>query len=229
MIVGYLRVSTDRQELSPEGQRKAIEAWAQRQGQTVAAWFEDELCSVTEAEDRPGLSAALKYLQEHGPARSGKRVMGDRVLAVAKRDRLGRDMLLVGLLERQLAKEHGITVASADGLTNDNTPVGRLMRRQVDSYAEYERDMIRERVKAALAVKRSRGERVSRYAPVGYRFAGDTLEKDEAEQRALDLIYKRRAAGDTPGAIVKWLVRHGLTFRGGPWHRNTVARILSRR
>lgn len=38
---GYIRVSTDRQSLSPEVQRGQIEQAAQRLGVTVHAWFED--------------------------------------------------------------------------------------------------------------------------------------------------------------------------------------------
>lgn len=40
--VGYLRVSTDEQNLGPEAQRAAILAWALRNGVTVVAWCSDQ-------------------------------------------------------------------------------------------------------------------------------------------------------------------------------------------
>jgi len=52
--VAYLRVSTDRQELGPEAQRAAIEAWATREGVTVAAWHvEAGVSGAAPIADRP--------------------------------------------------------------------------------------------------------------------------------------------------------------------------------
>ena len=39
--IAYLRCSTSRQDLSPETQREAIHAWAEREGVTVVAWQVD--------------------------------------------------------------------------------------------------------------------------------------------------------------------------------------------
>ena len=41
MNYGYVRVSTDKQALSPEGQRNTIEATATRMGHRIDAWFQD--------------------------------------------------------------------------------------------------------------------------------------------------------------------------------------------
>jgi len=55
-----------------------------------------------------------------------------------------------------------------------------LMRRIVDAFAEYEWMLIKTRTKAALAVTRSRGERISREAPYGYRLAADSVHLKRA-------------------------------------------------
>jgi DNA invertase Pin-like site-specific DNA recombinase len=147
--VAYLRVSTDRQELGPEAQRAAIEAWAAREGVTVAAWHVDAGVSGAAAiADRPELVAALASLTVH---RAG-------VLVVAKRDRLARDVMAAAMLER-MALDAGARIVSAAGEgTDSNDPSAVLMRTLVDAFAQYERAMIAARTKAALGAKRARGE-----------------------------------------------------------------------
>ena len=75
-------------------------------------------------EQRPALLAALDAI--------GK---GD-VLIVAKRDRLGRDVLNVAMFER-LAERKGARIVSAAGEgTDTNDPTSRLMRQIVDYFAD---------------------------------------------------------------------------------------------
>jgi hypothetical protein len=52
--VGYVRVSTEEQNLGPEAQRDEIRAWAKRQGVEVVAWHEDRVSGATPAEKREG-------------------------------------------------------------------------------------------------------------------------------------------------------------------------------
>src|SRR5580692_8132311 len=88
VAVAYIRVSKDEQKLGPEAQRASIEAWAAREGVSVASWQVDQgVCSVTPIEGRPALLAALGALREYGAG----------VLVVAKRDRIARDVVLSAL------------------------------------------------------------------------------------------------------------------------------------
>ena len=98
------------------------------------------------------------------------------------------------------------------------------MRQIVDCFAEYERAIIRGRTRAALAVKKARGERVGGI-PFGYQLAGDgrTLQPHADEQRALGLLRELRAAGYTFRAVAEELNRQGFRSRtGGPWVRQSV-------
>lgn len=100
------------------------------------------------------------------------------------------------------------------------------MRQIVDCFAEYERAIIRARTRAALAVKKSRGQRVGGI-PFGYRLAGDgrALEPHRQEQQALAVL---RAAGYTYRAVAEELNRQGFRSRtGGPWVRQSV-HVLTR-
>jgi DNA invertase Pin-like site-specific DNA recombinase len=220
LAVAYIRVSKDDQKLGPEAQRSAVEAWAARESVQVAAWHVDQgVCSVTPIEGRPGLVAALASLREHGAA----------ALVVAKRDRIARDPLLTGSIERE-ASRLGARVVSAAGEGNGDTPADGFMRTVIDGAAAYERALIRARTKAALAAKSAKGERVGA-VPYGFTLAADgvRLEADPAEQGVLAVVRELRAAGLSQRAVAGELAARGLLSRSGKAFRQTqIARMLAR-
>lgn len=205
IAVAYLRVSTDEQHLGPDAQRAAITAWATREGVSVVAWHVDAGVSGAAAiADRPELLAALAALREHGAG----------VLAVAKRDRLARDVMAAAMIDR-MAVDAGARVVSAAGEgTDSDDPSAVLMRRMVDAFAEYERALIAARTRAALAVKRSRGEATS-HAPFGFRAVDGVLVADEAEQAVIAQVRAARARGMTVRAICDELRAAGIVSRKG--------------
>jgi DNA invertase Pin-like site-specific DNA recombinase len=217
LAVAYVRVSTEDQNLGPEAQRAAIERWAPSRGITVAAWHQDCLSGATAVEDRPGLLAALASLREHGAG----------LLLAAKRDRIARDVVVAATVER-LTQDAGARVVTADGVSIEDTPEGSLMRGLLDLFAQYERSVIRARTTAALAAKRARGERVSRRAPLGYRFDGGRLTEDESELAILVRVRELRARGLSLERVAGILNAEGSTCRGGKWHVTTLARALAR-
>ena len=91
--------------------------------------------------------------------------------------------------------------AAGEGTDTDG-PTDILMRRIVDAFGEYERLIIKARTKAALAVKKSRGERCGGI-PYGFELAPDgvTLVPCPAEQQVLDRIKTMRKDGMTLCAI----------------------------
>ena len=171
-------------------------------------------------EDRPVLLDAVAALRR-----------GD-VLLVAKRDLLGRDVVAVALIERLIAKRGASVVSAAgEGTGNGDDPSGLLMRRLIDSFAEYEAALIATRTRSALAAKRRRGERVSRFAPYGFRFAADgqTVEPEPVEQPILTRIHEARAAGLSLQRIARELNQDGLYTRSGsPWRWEYLRAIVRR-
>lgn len=220
VAVAYLRVSTEKQELGPDAQRAAIETWAAREGVSVVAWYVDQgVSGASPIAERPALLAALTALRGHGAG----------VLAVAKRDRIARDVVVAASVESAAASA-GARLASADGMSDAAGPEGALMRGIVDVFASYERGLIRARTKAALAAKAAKGERVGK-VPYGFRVAADgvRIEADEAEQGVLTAVRELRAAGLSQRAIVAALAARGLVSRAGrPFSQTQVARILAR-
>jgi DNA invertase Pin-like site-specific DNA recombinase len=208
-------VSTEDQHLGPEAQRAQLDQWAARSGVTLLAVFEDRgVSGAAPIDARPGLQAALAALEQHAAGR----------LVVARRDRLGRDVVAVAAIER-LTERLGARVASAAGEGEGDDPSALLMRRMIDAFAEYERALIRSRTKAALAAKRARGERAGN-VPRGFvASASGKLEPSPAEREALELIRALRAEGLTLRAIAGALEQRGYRTRTGrPYDLPAISR-----
>ncbi len=220
LAIGYLRVSTERQELGPEAQRASIEAWAAREGVCLAAWYVDAGVSGASAiEARPGLLGALAALREHGAG----------LLVVAKRDRVARDIVIGATIERA-ASTAGAKLVSADGAGNAEGIEGMMVRGMTDLFAAVEREMIRSRTKAALAAKAAKGERTGEIG-YGFRLAADGVhvEEDPAEQGVIAIVTELRAAGLSQRGIVRELAARGVVSRGGrPLALSQVQRLLPR-
>lgn len=220
LAVAYIRVSKEDQKLGPEAQRASIEAWAGREGVTIAAWHVDQgVSGGSDLGDRPGLVAALGEL----------RALGAGVLAVAKRDRLARDVYIAATIERAAA-QCGARVVCSDGVGNGDTPADAFMRTILDGAAAYERALIRARTRAALAAKRAKGERTGE-VPYGFHLAADgvRVERDAVEQGVLKCVRELRADGLSQRAIVAELAARGMVSRAGAAFGQTqVARMLAK-
>ena len=216
--VAYLRVSTEEQNLGPEAQRDEIGAWAKREGVEVVAWHEDRLSGATPAEKREGFLTALTDLKE----------LEAGILVAAKRDRLARDVVVAATIER-LAEDAGARIITADGVSAEATAEGQLMRTLLDAFAQYERARIRARIRAAMAVKKKRGEFLGE-APLGQARHEDGVHvaKNPAEQAALARIRQLRRRGLTVRAIAEALNAEGVSARGARWYHQTVHRVLRR-
>ena len=146
----YLRVSTTDQTI--ENQRRELEAAATRHGWNVVSVFSDEGISGAKGRDkRPGLDNLLKAV-------SRKDV---DLVAAWSVDRLGRSLRdLVGILSDIHSKSVDLYLHQ-QGL-DTSTPTGKAMFQMMGVFAEFEREMIRERIAAGLARSRSEGTKFGR-------------------------------------------------------------------
>lgn len=146
----YLRVSTSEQTV--ENQRRELRVVARRHGWTVVAEFTDQgISGKNGREKRPGFDHLL-----NGVARREF----DRVAAWSV-DRLSRSLQhLVGFLGELHAK--GIDLYLHQQNLDTATPAGKAMFQMIGVFAEFERAMVVERVKAGLARARSQGKRLGR-------------------------------------------------------------------
>ncbi|MDP9223740.1 MAG: recombinase family protein [Actinomycetota bacterium] len=154
-VVGYIRVSTDEQAQSGAGmeaQRVAIEAEAKRRGWKLATLYEDAAASGKSMRGRQGLEKALRAV-EAGQADA---------LVVAKLDRLSRSLLdFASLMER--SRRRGWSLVALDLGVDTTTPSGALMANVLASFAEFERRLIGQRTRDALAVRKRQGVKLGRF------------------------------------------------------------------
>lgn len=109
---------------------------------------------------------------------------------------------------------------------------GKMVFRMLAVLAEFERDLVSERTKAALAVKRAKGQRIGTI-PYGYCLADDdcTLVSNCREQRVIALISRMRRRGMSLEQIAFRLTRFGIptkTSRSNKWTQQAVNGIVSR-
>lgn len=155
LAVGYVRCSTEEQAVSGlglEAQRVAITDFCEARGLTLVAVVTDAAVSGTvDPDKRPGMVEALAMLAD-GRAST---------LVASKTDRLSRSMPhLYGLMDRSVRGKW--TMLTADGVTDTSTTQGRMMAGVAGLFAEYERELIAQRTKDALAVKKAGGSRLGR-------------------------------------------------------------------
>ena len=83
------------------------------------------------------------------------------MLAITKLDRLARSVRHLTTLAAEL-EALGVGLVVLDQAIDTTTPAGRLLFNVLGSIAEFERDLIRERVTAGIAAARRRGQRFGR-------------------------------------------------------------------
>lgn len=204
--VALMRVSTDEQHLGPEAQRAAILCWAEREGvKIVASHLEAGVSGATPLKQRTVL---LRAIDDVKTSRAGH-------LVVAKRDRIGRDVVIVAAIER-LVERCGARVSAADGTSATTGPEGLLLRGIIDVFAQYERLLIASRTRAALAAKRARGERTGAL-PFGFALGDDgrSLVECPKERDVIEYVRRRRRDGVSFRAIVAECEGKGFTSRTG--------------
>ena len=205
-VVGYLRVSGEEQAatgLGIDAQLSAIKAECASRGLTLCAVYRDEGVSGRTAPDkRKGLVDALTAL-DNGEA---------SILMVAKVDRLARSMADLALIV-QLGERAGWNVVALNSPFDTTTPTGAAMASMMGFFAQLEAAMGSERMKAAMAVRRARGEQLGRPSKVS----------DEARTRLREL----REQGLSWPKVAEAMNVEGWPTSTGPghWHPATARRL----
>jgi putative DNA-invertase from lambdoid prophage Rac len=144
----YCRVSTDDQ--CCERQERDLKAFARRSGHKIVAVFKETASGADD--DRPERKKVMALA----------RAREIEAILVAELSRWGRS---TQDLVHTLDDLHGwkVSVLAQNGLSFDlSTSTGKLMRTIMAGLAEFERDLIRDRVKSGLAAARARGVKLGR-------------------------------------------------------------------
>lgn len=179
----YARVSTDKQ--STENQLQQLREVAARMGWEVAGEYIDHGISGAKGrKDRPRLHALL-----NGVARKEF-----DVVAAWSVDRLGRSLIdLVGFLQELHAT--GVDLYLHQQGINTTTPAGKALFGMMGVFAEFERGMIQERVRAGMARAKKHGTESGK--AIGRPSKSPAVEARILELRAtgLGIIKVAKAAG----------------------------------
>jgi DNA invertase Pin-like site-specific DNA recombinase len=168
----YTRVSTDRQTV--DNQLRDLHEVADRMGWKVVEEFSDRGISGAKGRNkRPRIDALLKGVS---------RKEFDLVAAWSV-DRVGRSLIdLVGFLQELHAT--GVDLYLHQQGLNTTTPAGAALFGMMGVFAEFEKAMIQERIKAGLARARAKGTRSGR--AIGRPVVGAEIE---------EVIHRLRAQG----------------------------------
>jgi putative DNA-invertase from lambdoid prophage Rac len=145
----YARVSTNDQQTIPL-QIRSLREYAARRGWTIAIQVKEVGSGASERQLREKLLEAARRRQID-------------VVLVWRLDRWGRSVadLLATLQELDYLGVGFVSLTEALDLT---TPAGRAMAALLAVFAEFEREILRERVRAGLAHARQKGKRLGRPA-----------------------------------------------------------------
>ena len=147
----YARVST-RNGQTVENQLRQLNEVADRMGWSIVAVWTDEGVSGSKGRDqRPGFDQMITAINRREVD----------LVAAWSVDRLGRSLQdLIGFLADLQAK--GCDLYLHQQGIDTSTPSGRMLFQMLSVFAEFEREMIRERVVAGLERPKSKGTRLGR-------------------------------------------------------------------
>ncbi len=205
-VIGYVRVSTEEQGDSRAGieaQESAIRTEVERRGWSLTELRAD-VASGKSLRKRDRLGETLRDLAA-GEADA---------LVVAKLDRLSRSVLDFAHIMETAANE-GWSVVVLDLGVDTTTANGELVANIMISMAQWERRIIGDRTRTALAAVKARGTHVGR--------------KCNIEPETFRLIRVLRESGKSWQAIADALDREAVpTGQGGRWHAATTRRLYLR-
>lgn len=214
-FVAYYRVSTERQGQSGLG----LEAQKTTVERHIAGVGGEIIGEYTEVESgkrvtRPHLVAAIKAAREAGAA-----------LVVAKLDRLARNARYLLAI-----RDSGIGLVFCDIPCVPDGATGKLIVGQMALVAEFERDRISERTKAALAVLRGRGKKLGTHGKVlAKRRRQEASAYARGVHQTVQLGYGHDLRGMTIREAREFLnSREIYTRTGKPWGMTTTQRLVDR-
>ncbi|MGN7157874.1 recombinase family protein [Dietzia cercidiphylli] len=188
--LGYTRVSTASQDAQLQLDA-LVDSGVQKRDV-----FSDVTSGSRTAIERPGMKRLMDYIEP-----------GDTVV-VWRIDRLGRSLIDV-LNTVNLLRDKGVKIRSLSDGIDPETTSGRLMLGMLATLAEYERELITERVNAGIAAARQSGTRFGR-PPVDPAVIAEKLDIAQDARR------KGRTAAEA-ASLVGWsratLYRHQQAAR----------------
>jgi site-specific DNA recombinase len=136
------------------------------------------------------------------------------VVVVYKIDRLSRSLMdfmkLVEVFDR-----NNVTFVSVTQAFNTTTPMGRLTLNILLSFAQFEREVIGERIRDKFAASRKKGMWMGGYVPLGYEVKDRKLVVNKSEAATVRMIFERYTRIGSATALARALWAEGITGKRG--------------
>lgn len=151
------------------------------------------------------------------------------VVVVYKIDRLSRSLMdfarLVEVFDRT-----GVTFVSVTQSFNTTTSMGRLTLNVLLSFAQFEREVIGERIRDKVAASRRRGMWMGGFVPMGYRVQDRKLVVHEPEAAVIRMIFERFLKIGSATTLARQLRAENVcSHRGRVIDKGGLYRILRNR
>src|SRR5262249_22494248 len=194
---------------SLDAQREACEAYIKSQAhegwRLIPDHYDDGGLSGASL-DRPALQSLL------ADVRAGK----INIVVVYKVDRLTRSLADFAKLV-ELFDQHAVSFVSVTQSFNTTSSMGRLTLNVLLSFAQFEREVIGERVRDKIAASKRKGIWVGGPVPLGYRCIDKKLMVIPEEAETVRTIFRRYLDLGTMGALVEDLDRRGIRTKAVAW------------
>ena len=192
---------------SLDAQREACEAYIKSQAhegwRLVPDHYDDGGLSGASL-DRPALQGLLTLV----------RARKVDVIVVYKVDRLTRSLADFAKLVEEF-DAHDVSFVSVTQSFNTTSSMGRLTLNVLLSFAQFEREVIGERVRDKISASKRKGIWVGGPLPLGYRSRDKVLEIEEDEAATVRTIFERYLQLGSIGLLAEALDRDGIRSRGG--------------
>lgn len=192
---------------SLDAQREACEAYIRSQAHE--GWR-----PVGDSYDGGGLSGALLERPALQRLLDAVRAGQIDIIVVYKVDRLTRSLADFAKLV-ELFDAHDVSFVSVTQSFNTTTSMGRLTLNVLLSFAQFEREVIGERVRDKIAASKQKGLWVGGPVPLGYRSEKKQLVVVENEAALVRRIFQLYLVLGSIGAVAKALDAEGIRTRQG--------------
>lgn len=226
-MFSYIRVSTDRQDLSIEAQQNQIRRAAahycpEADPDTLQIFAEPDTSGSIPFKERPQGQALLRAIRQAlADPSDASYASSPLTVFVPKLDRLGRNTMdvldTVRTINAMGGPEHRTRVIFLDLNVDTRTPMGEFMVTVLAACAQLELERIRERIHNALDAKRARGVLTGGTVPFGWDAepTGNLNKSGTPELRLVDNVEEQR-----------WIIRMRQMADQG-WGHDKIAGFLN--
>jgi site-specific DNA recombinase len=151
------------------------------------------------------------------------------VVVVYKIDRLSRSLMDFSRLV-EVFDGHSVTFVSVTQAFNTTTSMGRLTLNILLSFAQFEREVIGERIRDKVAASRKKGIWMGGFVPLGYRVENRKLLIDQSEVATVQMMFERFVQLGSATVLAQELGAKGVTTRRGkPIDKGFLYKLLNNR